>query len=81
MRRQPDRRRHCPLRTGLVTAATADTNSDGELSEEELSALTVAQLRAIAAEKGYTLTKTRKAEIIAEILAALAAEAEAEAGT
>jgi len=38
-------------------------------------------LRAIAAEKGITLTKTKKADIIAEILAALAAEAEAEAGT
>lgn len=81
MRRQAHGRRHRPLRAGLVTAATADTDSDGELSEEELSALTVAQLRAIAAEKGITLTKTRKAEIIAEILAALAAAAEAEAGT
>lgn len=69
------------MRAGVVTAAAADTNSDGELSEEELSALTVAQLRAIAAEKGITLTKTKKADIIAEILAALAAEAEAEAGT
>ncbi len=69
------------MRAGVVTAAAADTDSDGELSEEELSALTVAQLRAIAAEKGITLTKTKKAEIIAEILAALAADAEAEAGT
>ena len=69
------------MRAGVVTAAAADTDSDGELSEEELSALTIAQLRAIAAEKGITLTKTKKAEIIAEILAALAAEAEAEAGT
>ena len=74
MRRQAHRRRYRPLRTGLVTAATADTNEDGELSEAELSALTVAQLRAIAAEKGITLTKTKKADIIAEILAALAAE-------
>ena len=74
MRRQAHRRRHRPLLPGLVTAATADTNSDGELSEEELSALTVAQLRALAAELGITLTKTKKAEIIAEILAAQAAE-------
>ena len=66
-----------------MTAAAADTDSDGELSEEELSALTVAQLRAIAAEKGITLTKTKKAEIIAEILAALAADSaeETPAGT
>ena len=69
------------MRAGVVTAAAADTDEDGELSEEELSALTIAQLRAIAAEKGITLTKTKKAEIIAEILAALAADAEAEAGT
>ena len=66
------------MRTGLVTAAAADTNSDGELSEEELSALTVAQLKAIAAEKGITLTKTKKADIIAEILAALAAAADSD---
>ena len=71
MRRQAHRRRRCEVRAGLVTAAAADTNSDGELSEEELSALTIAQLRAIAAEKGITLTKTKKADIIAEILAAL----------
>lgn len=81
MRWQAHWRRYRTLRAGLVTAAAADTDDDGELSEEELSALTVAQLRAIAAEKGITLTKTKKAEIIAEILAALAAEAEAEAGT
>lgn len=66
------------MRAGLVTAAAADTNNDGDLSEEELSALTVAQLKAIAAEKGITLTKTKKADIIAEILAALAAAAESE---
>jgi hypothetical protein len=33
-------------------------------------------LRAIAAEKGITLTKTKKADIIAEILAAQAAESQ-----
>ena len=69
------------MRAGLVTAATADTDSDGTLEEDELSALTVAQLRAIAAELGITLTKTKKAEIIAEILAAQAAADDAEAGT
>jgi hypothetical protein len=58
------------VRAGVVTAAAADTDEDGELSEEELSALTIAQLKAIAAEKGITLTKTKKADIIAEILAA-----------
>ena len=49
-----------------------DTDESGTISEEELSALTVAQLRAYAAEKGITLTATTKAAIIAEILAALA---------
>lgn len=53
----------------MITAAEADTDSDDVLSEEELNALTVAQLKAIAAEKGYTITATRKADIIAEILA------------
>lgn len=56
----------------MITAAEADTNSDDVLSEDELNALTVAQLKAIAAEKGYTITKTKKADIIAEILAAQA---------
>lgn len=49
-----------------------DTDESGTISEEELSALTIAQLRAYAAEKGITLTATTKAAIIAEILAALA---------
>ncbi len=52
----------------MITAANADTDSDGKLSESELSALTVAQIRAIAAGKGYTITKTKKAEIITEFL-------------
>lgn len=61
--------------------AAADADSDGELTETELSALTIAQLRELAAEKGITLTATLKAEIIAEILAALAADSEEEPGT
>ena len=40
------------------------------LTEDELTALTIAQLRALAEEKGIKLTATRKADIIAEILAA-----------
>lgn len=50
--------------------AATDTNSDGELSQEELEARTVAQLRSLAEELEITLTATTKAEIIAEILAA-----------
>lgn len=48
----------------------SDTDGNGVLSEDELTALTVAQLRALAGEMGITLTATRKADIIAEILAA-----------
>lgn len=49
--------------------AAADANSDGELSQEELEALTVDQLRALTEELEITLTATKKADIIAEILA------------
>ena len=49
-------------------SSTADTDSDGVLSESELSALTIAQIREIAAEKGYTITASKKADIIAEFL-------------
>ena len=48
-----------------------DTDESGTFSEEELTALTVAQLKAYAAEKGIELTATKKADIVAEILAAL----------
>lgn len=39
-------------------------------TEEELNAITVNDIKAIAAEKGYTITKIAKQEIIAEFLAA-----------
>lgn len=42
------------------------------IEQEELEALTVAQLRAFAEDHSITLTATKKADIIAEILAALA---------
>ena len=54
---------------GIITAAQADSDSDGSLSESELSALTIAQIKAVAAEKGYSITKKTKAEIINEFLA------------
>ena len=53
---------------------TADANSDSEYSEEELNALTVGQLKTLAAQLSITLTATTKAAIITEILAALAPE-------
>lgn len=52
----------------IMTAAEADTDSDGQLSEDELNALTIAQIKTLAAELGYTITATRKADIIAEFL-------------
>lgn len=59
----------------MITAAEADTDSDGVLSESELSELTVAQIKHLAAELGYTITATTKADIIAEFLAAQEAAA------
>lgn len=43
-------------------------------TEEELNALTVDQIKIIAAAKGYTITKTVKSEIIAEFIAAQTAK-------
>lgn len=51
-----------------MSSSDADTDSDGKLSESELNALTIAQLKAVAAEKGYTITATKKADIIEQIL-------------
>jgi len=53
----------------IITVAEADTDSDGKLSEAELNALTIAQIKALATERGYTITATRKADIISEFLA------------
>ena len=49
--------------------AEADTDEDGLYDEDELSALTIAKIKVIAADKGYVITKTLKADIIAEFLA------------
>lgn len=38
-------------------------------TQEELSAMTIDQIKALAAERAYTITKTLKADIIAEFLA------------
>ena len=54
-----------------MIGSAADSNSDGKLSESELTALTVAQLKELATEKCVSLTQSTKANIIAEILAAL----------
>ena len=51
-----------------VSFEQADSDGDEKLSESELRALTIAQIKAIAEEAGYTITKSRKADIIAEFL-------------
>lgn len=50
-----------------MTTSMADTDSDGKLSESELSALTVAQLKALASDMGIKLNSTKKADIVKEI--------------
>ena len=48
--------------------AEADAGAFAAYTADELNGMTVAQLKALASERGYTLTKTKKADIIAEIL-------------
>ena len=52
-----------------------DDDFEETYTEEELNALTVAQIETIAKAKGYTLTGSNKAEKIASFLAAQAAAA------
>ena len=50
----------------MMARAYRGTNEEEE-SSIELSSLTISQLRALAQERGYTITATKKADIIAEI--------------
>lgn len=50
--------------------AEADDDESGLLTQTELNALTIAKIKALAKEKGYTITQTTKANIITEFLAA-----------
>lgn len=61
----------CDPDTGKLIDA-ADSNSDGRLSEEELNALTKAQIAGLALELGYNGidTSMTKAEMITAFLAA-----------
>lgn len=49
---------------------SSDSNGSETYTEEQLTAMTIEQIKALANEKGYTITKTAKADIIAEFLAA-----------
>lgn len=55
---------------GGETPSTEDDSDNKVYTEEELNALTVEKIKGIANQRGYTITKTVKAEIIAEFLAA-----------
>ena len=58
--------------TGGVAAAYAvpvsDTENTVQYTEAELNSMTVEQIKALAVERGYTITKTVKAEIISEFI-------------
>ena len=49
-------------------AVSEETATGKKYTEEELNALTVAQIKAIAAERGYDMKETVKAKLIAEFL-------------
>ena len=52
----------------MITEAEAVPLSDSVTEpESDLSSLTIAQLKELASEMGYEVTKTKKADIIAEI--------------
>ena len=48
--------------------AAADAGAFAAYTADELNGMTVAQLKALASERGYTLYQTKKADIIDEIL-------------
>ena len=60
----PDKNKRCPFSILTLTDPVKSV-----YTQAELEAMTVDQIRSITLAKGYTLTKTVKAEIIAEILA------------
>ena len=60
----PDKEKRCPF--AILTTSEPVKSS---YTSEELNAMTIDQIKGIAAAKGYTVTKTTKAEIIAEFLA------------
>lgn len=61
----PDKTKRCPF-----AILTATDPVKASYTSEELNAMTVDQIKAVANAKGYTITKTTKAEIITEFLAA-----------
>ena len=72
----PDKTKRCPFAiltsaaSGASVAAysTDDGQGDGPYTEAQLSRIKVDDIKALAAAKGYVITKELKAEIIAEFL-------------
>ncbi len=54
----------------IVGTVDPDSAEDHEYTEAELNSLTVEQIKGLAAYKGYTISKSAKAEIIEEFLTA-----------
>ena len=54
----------------IVGAVDPEAAEDHDYTETELNALTVERIKGLAAYKGYTITKSAKAEIIEEFLTA-----------
>ena len=56
---------------GITTSAVDNGIAAASLetyTEEELNAMTIAQIKALADELGYTITASKKADIVAEFL-------------
>lgn len=51
-----------------MTASSPRSIASGNYTESDLSVKTIAEIKALAEEKGYTITATKKADIIAEFL-------------
>jgi hypothetical protein len=55
------------LLTDMVYAPSEDSTKES-YTQEELNAMTISQIKSLAEEKGYTITKSVKDEIITEFL-------------
>lgn len=48
--------------------AVPESQGAASYTADDLNAMTIAEIKALAADLGYTVTQTKKAEIIAEFL-------------
>lgn len=53
---------------GIATQSVGHEVGEEQYSEAQLNAMTIQDIKAMAAARGYTITKTGKADIIAEFL-------------